>query len=189
MRFTYREWWTLIHGMGFGALFLLAFTGGLAGLYSLRSELITPEGLVERMRRLKVGIVAMAVAAWGTVITGTWVVYPWYRERLAGDEYAGCAGLHRPAPGDCSPRDFLLSNEIGETSSWHTFGMEWKEHVAWISPILATVVAFVVLYYGTNLIRHERVRHTVMMLYVLAFGFAAIAGAFGAFITKVAPII
>ena len=37
MHFTDREWWTLIHGMGFGALFLLAFAGGLAGLYSLRS--------------------------------------------------------------------------------------------------------------------------------------------------------
>jgi hypothetical protein len=66
--------------------------------------------------------------------------------------------------------------------------MEWKEHVAWISPILATVVAFIVVYYGTNLIRHERVRRTAITLYVAAFGFAAIAGAFGAFITKVAPV-
>jgi hypothetical protein len=189
VRFSAREWWTLIHGMGFGALFLLAFAGGLAGLYSLRSHLITPEGVVERMRRLKVGVVAMAVAAWGTVITGTWIVYPWYRERLAGDDYAGCAGLARPEPGTCSPRDFLLSNVSGNTAEWHTFGMEWKEHVAWISPILATVVAFIVLYYGTNLIQHDRVRRTAMVLYVLAFGFAAIAGAFGAFITKVAPIL
>jgi hypothetical protein len=30
MHFTGREWWTLIHGMGFGAVFLLAFAGGLA---------------------------------------------------------------------------------------------------------------------------------------------------------------
>jgi hypothetical protein len=42
MRFTIREWWGLIHGMGLGALFLLAFTGGLADLYSLRPALITP---------------------------------------------------------------------------------------------------------------------------------------------------
>jgi len=51
------------------------------------------------------------------------------------------------------------------------------------------VVAFIVLYYGTNLIRHERVRRTAITLFVLAFVFAAIAGAFGAFITKVAPVI
>jgi hypothetical protein len=170
MSFTGREFWTLVHGMGFGALFLLGFAGGLAGLYSLRSQLLTPAGVAERMMRLRVGVVAMAAAAWGTVITGTWIVYPWYRD-----------------PGPSSPRSTLIANP--ETVEWHHFGMEWKEHVAWISPILATVVAFIVLYYGTTLIRHDRVRRTALLLFVLAFLFAGVAGAFGAFITKVAPII
>lgn len=190
MELTAREWWAVIHGMGLGAVFLLAFAGGLAGLYSLRPQLITPEGLVERMRRLKIGVVAMAAAAWGTVITGTWIVYPWYREKLAisgADEFAGCAGTQLPSA-TCSPRDFLLSGVGGNTEQWHKFAFEWKEHVAWISPILATVVAFIVLYYGTNLIRHERVRKTAITLFVMAFVFAAIAGAIGAFVTKVAPI-
>jgi len=169
MSFTYREWWALIHGMGLGALFLLAFAGGLAGLYSLRPELLTSTGVTERMRRLRIGVVVMAAAAWGTVITGTWIVYPWYREDIA-----------------TSPRSELLADP--DTADWHKFGMEWKEHVAWISPILATAVAFIVLYYGTNLIRHDRVRKTAMLLFVLAFVFAAIAGALGAFITKVAPV-
>jgi hypothetical protein len=53
------------------------------------------------------------------VITGTRVVYPWYRD---------------PAPD--SPRSVLLADEA--TVDWHEFGMEWKEHVAWLSPILAT---------------------------------------------------
>lgn len=169
MSFTTREWWTLIHGMGFGALFLLAFGGGLAGLYSLRPGLLTEAGVAERIKRLRVGVVAMAAAAWGTVITGTWIVYPWYREDIPS-----------------SPRSTLLADEA--TVDWHQFGMEWKEHVAWISPILATVVAFIVVYYGATLIRHDRVRKTAMTLFVLAFGFAAVAGAFGAFITKVAPV-
>jgi hypothetical protein len=30
----------------------------------------------------------------------------------------------------------------------HTFGMEWKEHIAWIALILATVAAGPVVYYG-----------------------------------------
>lgn len=190
MEVTTRELWGVIHGMGLGALFLLAFAGGLAGLYSLKPELITPEGVVERMRRLRIGVVAMAAAAWGTVITGTWIVYPWYREKLAisgDDEFAGCAGAHVPTDA-CSPRDFLLSNASGETSGWHEFGMEWKEHVAWISPILATIVAFIVIYYGANLIRHQRVRKTAITLFVLAFAIAAVAGGLGAFITKVAPV-
>jgi len=167
--FTDREWWGLIHGMGFGALFLLAFAGGLAGLYSLRPALVTEAGIAERMRRLRIGVVAMAVAAWGTVLTGTWVVYPWYREKT-------------PA----SPRSQLLADPA--TADWHSFGMEWKEHIAWLSPMLATAVAFIVIYYGRNLIRHDRVRRTAMLLLVLAFAFAAVAGAFGAFITKVAPV-
>ena len=170
MSFTAREWWTLIHGMGFGALFLLAFAGGLAGLYSLKPALVTPEGIAERTRRLKIGVIAMAAAAWGTVITGTWIVYPWYREDIPE-----------------SPRSTLLADP--DTEGWHTFGMEWKEHVAWISPILATVVAFIVIYYGIHLIRHDRVRKTAMVLFVLSFLFAGIAGALGAFITKVAPVL
>jgi hypothetical protein len=71
MHLSNHEWRGLIHGMGFGALFLLAFAGGLAGLYSLRPELVTAAGVTERMRRLRIGVVAMAVAAWGAVITGT----------------------------------------------------------------------------------------------------------------------
>jgi hypothetical protein len=30
MHLTYREWWAVVHGMGLGALFLLAFARGLA---------------------------------------------------------------------------------------------------------------------------------------------------------------
>jgi hypothetical protein len=169
MSFTGREFWGVVHGMGFGALFLLAFGGGIAGFYSLRPELVTAAGVRERMRRLGIGLVAMAVAAWGTVITGTWIVYPWYRDK---------------AP--TSPRSQLLADP--STELWHKFGMEWKEHIAWVSPILATVVAFIALYYGVNLIKHERVRKTAMFLFVLSFAIAAVAGTFGALITKVAPI-
>ncbi|MGH2689610.1 MAG: hypothetical protein ACRDKW_12495 [Actinomycetota bacterium] len=170
MSLTHHEFWGVVHGMGFGAVFLLGFAGGLAGLYSLRPALLTAAGIADRTRRLKMGAVAMAVAAWGTVVTGTWIVYPWYRD-----------------PSPTSPRSKLLAEEA--TKAWHTFGMEWKEHVAWLSPILATVVAFIVVYYGIDLIRHDRVRKTAMVLFVLAFALAAVAGAFGAFITKVAPVL
>jgi hypothetical protein len=93
MELTSRETWTLIHGLILGSLFLLAFAGGLAGLYSFRSELVTPEGIKERLLRLQIGVTGMALLAWATVITGTWVVYPWYRETLAGKSLAACDGL------------------------------------------------------------------------------------------------
>jgi hypothetical protein len=155
--------------MVFGAVFLLGFAGGLEGLWSLRPQLLTVEGIRDRVFRLRLGVVAMTVAAWGTVLTGTWVVYPWYR-----------------ASGPTSAKSVLLASP--NTADWHEFGMEWKEHIAWLSPILATVVAFIVVYYGQTLFRHERVRRTALTLFVLAFAFAAVAGLLGALITKAAAV-
>jgi hypothetical protein len=169
MSLSIRELWTVLHGLVFGSLFLLSFAGGLAGLYSLRPELVTVEGIRERSRRLLAGTWLMALIAWITVISGTYIVYPWYR-----------AG----APD--SPRSILLANEA--TKLWHTFGMEWKEHVAWFAPILATSVAAVVAYYGTQLASESRIRRALIWLFVAAFVAAGIAGLFGAFINKVAPI-
>ena len=34
MDITNREFWRFVHGMGIGAIFLLAFAGGLAGIYT-----------------------------------------------------------------------------------------------------------------------------------------------------------
>jgi uncharacterized membrane protein len=176
MDLTNRETWTALHGIVFGALFLLAFAGGLAGLWSLRPEWVTVNGLQERMLRLKAGVVGMAVVAWLTVIAGTWIVYPWYRDA--------------PPEGTTDltdyPRYFLLDDP--NLDQWHKFGMEWKEHVAWIAPILATIVAFIVVYYGNQLIVDKRLRYVAMTLFVMAFVTAGIAGLMGAFITKAAPI-
>ena len=169
MELTSRETWTAAHGMIFGALFLLAFGGGLAGLWSLTPAWVTRAGLRERMIRLQAGVTGMALVAWVTVVTGTYIVYPWYRE-----------------PVDDSPRSLLLADP--DKADWHKFGMEWKEHVAWMSPMLATVVAFIVLYYGNQLIVDRRLRLVTMALFVLAFAAAAVPGILGAFITKAAPL-
>jgi hypothetical protein len=133
----------------------------------------------------------MAVTAWATVITGTWIVYPWYRAPLAevgDDPFAGCAGVVKPTP-TCSPRDFLLSNVSGTTEAWHTFGMEWKEHVAWAAPILATAAAFVITYYGPRLIARPWSRAMVIVMFVGGFAAAVVGGVFGAFLNKIAPIV
>ncbi|MCL4267373.1 MAG: hypothetical protein KJ069_29620 [Anaerolineae bacterium] len=176
MSLTFREFWTAAHGMIFGAVFLLSFAGGLAGLYSLRPELLTAEGIRERVKRVKLGTGVMAAIAWLTVVSGTYLVYPWYR--AAPPE--GMTDL------TSYPRYFLLADSA--LSGWHTFAMEWKEHVAWLAPILATAVFFIVLKYGTQLAEQRNLRHMTMVIYVLAFSAAAIAGLFGALITKAAPI-
>jgi hypothetical protein len=167
---TIREFWTLFHGMAVGAIYLLAFAGGLSAFWGLRRAGLTNEGLVERIRRLKIGVCVMAITCWLTVISGTYIVYPWYRAKEAS-----------------SPRSMLLSSP--DTAGWHTFGMEWKEHVAWLAPILATVVAAAVFRYGVELSRRNDLRRMTMTFYVLAFLSAAVAGLFGALITKAAPIL
>jgi hypothetical protein len=186
-----RETWTVIHGLFLGTLFLLAFGGGLAGLWSLRPGLLTAAGIRERMTRLYFGTWAMALVAWATVFSGTWIVYPWYRVKLApvgDDAYAGCAGATIPTD-TCSPRDFLKSDVSGDTQWWHSFGMEWKEHISWAAPILATAVAFLVYYYGPRLIGRPWLRAAVIVMFVAAFAAAAVGGVFGAFLNKIAPIV
>jgi hypothetical protein len=159
--------------MVFGAVFLLAFGGGLADLYSLRPQLVTPPGVNERVRRLRLGMWTMAVIAWVTVISGTWIVYIWYRAK--------------PTPGtDLAhfPKFFLIANK--STAEWHEFGMEWKEHVAWLVPMAITSAAYVVQVYGRRLTDMPLLRRAVMGILIVSFGAAAVAGVFGAFINKVA---
>jgi uncharacterized membrane protein YfcA len=66
--------------------------------------------------------------------------------------------------------------------------MEWKEHIAFIAPIAATVVAFAVSYYGPRLARTVGERRAVMAFFIIAFVAAAAAGLFGALLDKVAPV-
>jgi hypothetical protein len=188
MELNSREMWTVIHGMVLGVIFLLAFSGALAEMWSLRPGITTAAGIKDRMKRLYVGFGAMAAATWLTVITGTYIVYPWYRAKLAGPQFVTCAGLELPST-KCSPRDFILSNVSGSTEGWHSFGMEWKEHVAWLAPLLATSAFLLVLYYGPRLVARPWLRNAVIVMLVAAFLAAVVAGAFGAFINKVAPIV
>ena len=176
MSISSNESLTVLHGMLFGAMFLLAFAGGLAGLYSLRPEWVTVTGIQERLTRMKVGMWSMAAIAWATVITGSLVIYPWYR----ANPPKGTVDLTN------FPKALLLANP--NTAAWHNFGMEWKEHVGWLAPIAATVVAYAVTYYGPTLSKKVGERRALMIFFVVAFLTAAAAGMFGAFINKVAPI-
>lgn len=165
MELTAKELWTVIHGMILGAIYLLAFTGGLVDLWSLKPELLTGRGLNSHLKRLRIGVWLMAAISWLTVITGTFLIYPWYHE---------------------GPREFLLGNE--KLSGWETFGMEWKIHAGWLSPILMTCVGFIVTFYRNELVHRPSLRNILLALFLMSFATAAIAAVLGAFITKIAPI-
>src|SRR5207247_219760 len=85
-----------------------------------------------------------------------------------------------------SPKSMLTADPA--TADWHTFGMEWKEHVAWIAPILATIAAGLVVYYGAYLARNRTVRNIAIGFFVAAFATAPVAGTSAALTTKAAPV-
>lgn len=175
MSMSTREIWVTLHGMVFGGVFLLIYSAGLLGMLGLQPTLLTAEGLSDRLRKLRTCTIAMSVLAWLTAISGSYIVYPWYRTKP-------------PAGTNLSlyPQAFLKSNPM--LSEWHFFGMEWKEHVAWMAPIAATAVAHIVWRYGPALASDPRLRRAVIAMYSIAFAAAAVAGGLGAMITKAAPV-
>lgn len=175
MWLSYRAAITTFHGMGLGALFLLLFTGTWVLLWGLRSGWVTETGLEARRKLLVFGAWLMAIVAWLTVIIGTYLPYTWYRAQP-------------PAGADLThyPRSFLLANP--KLAFLHHFGMEWKEHVAWLAPILVTAAAYLIWRYGGKLAQNAKVRNAALTLLTLSFVAAAAAGLMGAFITKAAPL-
>jgi hypothetical protein len=175
MEITARSLWTLIHGMGFGALYLLACSGALVELYRFTSH-TSGESASGNDRFLKFYLVAMAVLAWLAVLTGAFLVYPWYRAAIP----PGTTTL------SLFPQRLLMSSP--STMGWHSLGMEWKEHVAWFAPLSITMVAFVFIKYGSDLKNHRQLRTSVLCFAVVSFVAAGIAGCLGAMINKYAPV-
>jgi hypothetical protein len=66
--------------------------------------------------------------------------------------------------------------------------MEWKEHVSWLAPIAMTMVAYVAFTYGRGIIQHRQLRIAVLTFAVAAFVATGVAGVFGAFLNKIAPV-
>jgi hypothetical protein len=120
----------------------------------------------------------MALLAFAAVFLGTYVIYPWYRAKPPANAAPEALSHY--------PKYLLLWRP--ETSGWHEFGMEWKEHVAWLAPILATAVAYCLTRLGAGLVDHPRVRRALLVLLTISFFCAAVAGALGALINKAAPM-
>jgi hypothetical protein len=176
MEITSHDLWTVIHGMGFGALFMLAFSGALVELYRISAPGAPSMVSAREQTLLNLFLVAMVILAWVTVFSGAYVIYPWYRAVPP----AGTTDLAD------YPRRLLLSS--GKTSEWHNVGMEWKEHVSWLAPIAITMVAYVTMKYGRAIIHHKNMRVAVLGFALAAFIATGIAGAFGAFLNKYAPV-
>jgi hypothetical protein len=176
MEITLRDAVTVVHGMGFGGLLLLMFSGAAVALYAISASPISWTPTDREGRVLGLYFSAMAVLGWLTVFAGAFLVYPWYRARPP----AGTTDLSE------YPQRLLMSNPA--TTEWHDIGMEWKEHLAWFAPICLTAVAYIFLHYRLKLRHYEGMRHAVIGLITLAFFAAAIAGFLGAMLNKNAPV-
>ncbi len=175
MEISLRDLLTVIHGMGFGALLLLSFPVILVELFRMSAPRLAVPSQGEQ-RALSIGLWVMAAVAWTTVLLGAYVIYPWYRAKPHG-------------PGvDLAdyPQRLLISSPT--TSGWHNLGMEWKEHVAWLAPIAVTMAAYVFTKYGARLAQQRQIRQAVLGFVLVAFASAGVAGGFGAFLNKYAPV-
>jgi hypothetical protein len=168
MELTFRELVTALHGMLFGGFFLMALFGVLVLLLDRQPTAPTP-------RWQSFYLVAMTVFGWAAVLSGAYIIYPWYRAVA-------------PAGADLSLYPKFLLTAHPSTAGWHSLGMEWKEHVGWIAPMAATMVAFVLLKQRAAWIAYREVRTAVLGFAAAAFLAAAIAGGWGAMIDKKAPV-
>jgi hypothetical protein len=176
MEISFRDMITVLHGMGFGALFMLAFSGAIGVIYA--TAVGGPQSPRSRWddRMFRFYLVSMAALAWLTTLSGAYIIYPWYRAAVP----AGTTDL------SAYPRALLLSSKL--TAGWHDYGMEWKEHIAWFTPIAMTMVAYVFIKYGPQLALHRHMRNAVLVFMAVSFFATAVAGLFGAFLNKYAPV-
>src|SRR6266540_3955521 len=151
-----------------GIVLVHAFGGGLTTLVT-RKETRTKE-MVRRW-----STIAMAAAAWVTMIVGTFFGYAGYR----AVPRAGVVNLN------AYPQKFLWANK--SLAFWDTFGMEWKINSFFMIPSLTTAVAFVVLKYNRLLVTDLRLRKMLTNLFLVAFAVAIVGSMLGFILNTVAP--
>jgi hypothetical protein len=175
MLFSDRSLWTMLHGLVLsgGALMLL-----VAALVSLRMT-AAPEGAAVPERQSN-GFAwltaAIAALLWMSVIGGAYIVFPMYRATPP----EGVASLA------AYPRALLMSSP--DTRWLHAFGMEIKEHVPWITAMIATAAAVVARRHRTTLLADRALRRITGALLAIALVLVASVALLGVFVNKVAPL-
>lgn len=176
MEMTARELWTALHGMGFGALYLLACSGAIVEFWRRYAPAAATPATTGDERFLRIYFAVMAALAWLAVLTGTYIVYPWYR----------AAPPHGTTDLSGFPQRLLMASP--STIGWHSLGMEWKEHVAWLVPISTTMTTAVFFRYGRRLKDLAPLRNAILWMLLGSFFAAGVAGFFGAMLNKHAPV-
>lgn len=160
--------WSAFHGLLLGILLLVGVVALLVEISFRRPD----SGSI----RAKALGWAVAITAWATVAIGTFLTYPAYRATPP----EGATDLTAFA------RSLLMSDPA--TAAWHRFGMEWKEHVAWLVPVLLTAAAYVVTQHGSRLTSDRAMRRLVTGIVVTAGACVLATGILGVLIERHAPL-
>jgi hypothetical protein len=163
---TTRQLFFLTHST-LGIIIVHAFGGGLGTLLTSGDS-----RMKDRIRKLSTA--GLAIVAWLASVVGTWFGYAGYRAKM-------------PPGGNIAmyPREYLLNSP--QLAFWETFAMEWKVHIGWTTPFLATAVAFTALRYRRRLVADRLVRKVMTIMLLLAFAGALVAAGLGAVINVTAP--
>ena len=163
---TTRQLFFLTHST-LGIIIVHAFGGGLGTLLTSGDS-----RMKDRIRKLSTA--GLAIVAWLASVVGTWFGYAGYRAKV-------------PPGGNIAmyPREYLLHSP--QLAFWETFAMEWKVHIGWTTPFLATAVAFTALRYRRRLVADRLVRKVMTIMLLLAFAGALVAAGLGAVINVTAP--
>jgi len=163
---TTRQLFFLTHST-LGIIIVHAFGGGLGTLLTSGDS-----RMKDRIRKLSTA--GLAVVAWLASGIGTWFGYAGYRAKL-------------PPGGNIEmyPREYLLHSP--QLAFWENFAMEWKVHIGWTTPFLATAVAFTALRYRRRLVADRLVRKVMTIMLLLAFAGALVAAGLGAVVNVTAP--
>ncbi|HWV58399.1 MAG TPA: hypothetical protein VNZ57_13180 [Longimicrobiales bacterium] len=175
MLFTSDSIWTMAHGIALGGGGMLGLAAVLFYLWSWSvGSGVRP---TERQATMFAGLnVAIAALLWATVIVGTFVVFPIYR--LPPPEGVVDLAQH--------PRAFLVGDP--ELAWLHTFAMESKEHVPWITAMLASAIAFVTLRNPPQVFADRGRFRMIAALTVICFVLVSEMALLGVFVNKVAPV-
>ncbi len=174
--FSERSIWTMIHGVVLGGGALMALAAALFALSTMRNVPGDVQPNLHESRSLAWLLAFAAAALWLTILVGTYVNFPQYRATPPD----GVADLAR------YPRSLIQSNP---QNAWlHSFAMEIKEHVPWITAMLVTAVAFIALRYRGQLLRDRDLRRSAVTVLSISFVLAAAVGLLGVLINKVAPL-
>ena len=147
----------------------------LLGLWCFHTGWLTEIGVKKNLYYLKAVSWFISILSWLTMITGTYIPYPWYR-------------AEPPNGADLTqfPMAYLLVHP--HLAFWEDYGMEWKEHIGWFVPILTTAVAYILMRYGDRLKEETKIRNALIILLLIAFVLSGISGLLGALVSKIAPV-